>query len=68
VELMEQPVDGQDIAGLAVGELKRVRRDLNVSLALSVTDSPANYMIRRCRNAAAAELHRCPGTWERGSR
>jgi hypothetical protein len=56
VELTEQAVDGQTITNMTTDNLVRVRSELDVSLALSVTGSPANYMIRRCRNAVASEL------------
>jgi hypothetical protein len=56
LELTEQAVDRQTITNMTTDNLVRVRNELDVSLALSVTGSAANYIIRRCRNAVASEL------------
>lgn len=58
MELTERTIDGYPITNITTPRLERVRRELNISLGLSVTGSPASLMIRRCRNAVAAELDR----------
>jgi hypothetical protein len=64
VELTAQTIDGYPITDLPTGELKLAQRDLNACLAVSVTGSPANFVIRRCRNAVAAELDKRQETAE----
>jgi hypothetical protein len=58
VELTERTIDGLTITNTPTDRLRQVQRELNVSLALSRTGSPADYMIRRCRNAVNTELDR----------
>ena len=53
---MPDPDRPHDVTGLTAGELERARRDLQVSLALSMPGSPVSVPILARLSAIDAEL------------